>query len=273
MTSPSNPPGRYGHQVCRHYRDPSPLVIWIHPRSPRLSRLSGCCLGSNPSRVSIWSKAATVNRGPATATRPATLRPRPSRPAGWSCRTRRACTQGAPPGPSPGSAAGPDGIGQGGLGGSAGPDPSWTRPPPRPEGVHTPQIGLASRARLLLRCDARTRTPKIPPGVPPSGDTPARSLPYRWPHDMHRLDEEDRMIPGWWTELAAGERMADLRREAERQRLAHLVGSGRRGSTARRVGSVRWHGWVGRIRAARIRLRRRPPWRGPAFLTQRGDRS
>jgi hypothetical protein len=44
------------------------------------------------------------------------------------------------------------------------------------------------------------------------------------------------MIPGRWTELAAGERMAELH-------------------------------------AARIWLRRRPPWRGPELLTQRGDRS
>ena len=78
------------------------------------------------------------------------------------------------------------------------------------------------------------------------------------------------MIPGWWTELAVSQRLADLRHEA-----AHrlLLRSGRRGGKARRPESVHGQGRAGRIRAARIRLQHRPPWPGPAVLTQRGDRS
>ena len=49
------------------------------------------------------------------------------------------------------------------------------------------------------------------------------------------------MIPGWWTEHAVSERLAELRREAEHQR---LVRWGRRGGKARRLGSVHWNGWV-----------------------------
>lgn len=48
------------------------------------------------------------------------------------------------------------------------------------------------------------------------------------------------MNPGGWTEFVVRERIAKLHREAEHQ---HLVRSARRGSKARRVGSVGWHGW------------------------------
>jgi hypothetical protein len=77
------------------------------------------------------------------------------------------------------------------------------------------------------------------------------------------------MIPGWWTEHAVSERLAELRREAEHQR---LVRWGRRGGKARRLGSVHWNGWVARIRATRIRLQYRSPWPGSESLTQRADR-
>ena len=75
------------------------------------------------------------------------------------------------------------------------------------------------------------------------------------------------MIAGSWTELAVGERMADLRREDEHRR---LIRSGRRGGKPRRLGWVRWRGWVGRIRAARIRREPRSPWRDPELLTRPG---
>jgi hypothetical protein len=42
------------------------LAIWTHPRSPRLSRLSGWRLRSNPSRVKAWVRPAARNNGPAT---------------------------------------------------------------------------------------------------------------------------------------------------------------------------------------------------------------
>jgi hypothetical protein len=77
------------------------------------------------------------------------------------------------------------------------------------------------------------------------------------------------MIPGWWTEHAVSERSAELRREAEYQR---LVRWGRRGGKARRFGSVQWNGWVARIRTTRIRLQHRTAWPGPESLTQRADR-
>jgi hypothetical protein len=62
---------------------------------------------------------------------------------------------------------------------------------------------------------------------------------------------EAEMILGWWTELAMSQRLAELRREAELQCFFR----------------------AGRIRAGRIRLQHHSPWPGPAFLTQRGDRS
>jgi hypothetical protein len=78
------------------------------------------------------------------------------------------------------------------------------------------------------------------------------------------------MTPGILIESTVSERMANLRRAAAHER---LIRSGRHGGKARHGGSVLWHGWVGRIRAGRIRLRRRSSWLGPEFVTQRGDRS
>jgi hypothetical protein len=78
------------------------------------------------------------------------------------------------------------------------------------------------------------------------------------------------MTSGVWTEAAVSERIATLRREAEHQR---LIRTGRDGGAARRVGSGRWPGWVGRIRAARLRRQPRPLWRDPEFLARPGDRS
>ena len=78
------------------------------------------------------------------------------------------------------------------------------------------------------------------------------------------------MIPGWWTELAASQRLAELRHEADHQL---LLRSGRRGGKARRPDAIHGHGWASRIRATRLRSPHRAPWPGPAFLIQRGDRS
>jgi hypothetical protein len=56
------------------------------------------------------------------------------------------------------------------------------------------------------------------------------------------------MTPAIWIESTVSERTANLRGEAERQRLAQLVGSGRRdgkarhGVSGRRVGTVEWLG-------------------------------
>jgi hypothetical protein len=78
------------------------------------------------------------------------------------------------------------------------------------------------------------------------------------------------MIPGWWTELAVRQRIADLRREAEHRRLLRSV---RHSGKPRRLGWVGWHGRVGRTRAARVRSQQRSTWPDPQFLTQGGDRS
>jgi hypothetical protein len=80
------------------------------------------------------------------------------------------------------------------------------------------------------------------------------------------------MNPGVWREPAARTRMAELRREAEHERLARIVRSGGRGGKAR-GGSVGWPGWAGLVRAARIRPRYRTPWRGTEPLAPRGDQS
>jgi hypothetical protein len=78
------------------------------------------------------------------------------------------------------------------------------------------------------------------------------------------------MIPGWCTELAASQRITDLRSEAEHRR---LLRSGHHDGESRRLGWVHWHGRVSRIRAARVRSQQRASWPDPQFLTQRGDRS
>jgi hypothetical protein len=77
----------------------------------------------------------------------------------------------------------------------------------------------------------------------------------------------------WGFELMLGEQLAERRREAERDRLARLARSGRGGGRARRGGSVRWHAWGKLIRAASIRLQRRPLRRGAEFSTDRGPQS
>ena len=43
------------------------MAIWIQPYSPRASRLSGCRLRSNPSRVNTCAKDSPRNSGPAAA--------------------------------------------------------------------------------------------------------------------------------------------------------------------------------------------------------------
>jgi hypothetical protein len=78
------------------------------------------------------------------------------------------------------------------------------------------------------------------------------------------------MIPAGWTERAVSERLADRRRETEHERHFRW---GRVGNKARRPRSVRWHGWLARSRATRIRLPHRASWPGPLVFTQRGDRS
>jgi hypothetical protein len=78
------------------------------------------------------------------------------------------------------------------------------------------------------------------------------------------------MTPGIWIGSTVSERIANLHREAEHERLIRSV---RHRRQARHGGWVGWHGWVGRIRGEILQLRRRPSWPGPQFLTQRGDRS
>jgi hypothetical protein len=77
------------------------------------------------------------------------------------------------------------------------------------------------------------------------------------------------MIPGWWTEHAVSERLAELRRQVDHQPLVRwgVVGA-KRGVSGRCIGMVGWP----RIRATRIRLRYRSPWPGSESLTQRADR-
>jgi hypothetical protein len=70
-------------------------------------------------------------------------------------------------------------------------------------------------------------------------------------------------------DLVVFERIAQLSREAERERLARLVRSKRRGSKAR---SARWRGWVQRIRAVLTGRSLRSPLRAPE-LSGRGDRT
>lgn len=79
------------------------------------------------------------------------------------------------------------------------------------------------------------------------------------------------MNPGGLAELVLFERIAQLSREAERERLARLVRSERRGN-GRGTGSAQWGGWAGRIRAARSRLLHRPASGGPEFLAEQGER-
>jgi hypothetical protein len=78
------------------------------------------------------------------------------------------------------------------------------------------------------------------------------------------------MTPVGWAETAASERVANLRREAARER---LLRSGRHGNKARHGGSGRWGGGVGRVLAGPIGRQRGSSWPDPELLTQPGDRS
>jgi hypothetical protein len=81
------------------------------------------------------------------------------------------------------------------------------------------------------------------------------------------------MNPRGFNDLVVFERITQLSREAERERLARLVRSERRGSkAARRIGSARWRGWVQRVRTVPTRPSLRSPLRVPE-LPGRGDRS
>ena len=80
------------------------------------------------------------------------------------------------------------------------------------------------------------------------------------------------MNTNWGLELVLGEQLAERRREAERDRVARLARSGDGGRRGRGW-SVRWHAWVGLIRAAGIRLQHRPLRRGAEFSTDRGPQS
>jgi hypothetical protein len=79
------------------------------------------------------------------------------------------------------------------------------------------------------------------------------------------------MIAGGSSELVMWQRRAELSRDAERDRCARLVISGR-GGKARRTRSARWDGWAGRIRAVLGRLLQGPSSGRPELLT-RGDES
>jgi hypothetical protein len=79
------------------------------------------------------------------------------------------------------------------------------------------------------------------------------------------------MIPGEGAELAVRERMTELRRDAERERVSRLVRSKRRGGRARRVNTLIWRDMASFI-APRMRLRRRSASGGLESLT-RGERS
>jgi hypothetical protein len=79
------------------------------------------------------------------------------------------------------------------------------------------------------------------------------------------------MNPRSFVELVVFERIAQLSREAERERLARLVRSELRGSKGRRIGPARWRGWVQRVRTVPTRPSLRSPLRAPE-LPGRGDR-
>ena len=81
------------------------------------------------------------------------------------------------------------------------------------------------------------------------------------------------MTLGIWIESTVSERIANLHREAEHQRLAHFARLRVGDSKERHGGWVHRHGWLGGIRAASIQLQRRSSWPGQELLTQRGDRS
>ncbi|MGH3884532.1 MAG: hypothetical protein ACRDRC_14190 [Pseudonocardiaceae bacterium] len=80
------------------------------------------------------------------------------------------------------------------------------------------------------------------------------------------------MNTNWGLELVLGEQLAQRRREAERDRIARLARSGD-GGRRRRGWSVRWHAWMGLIRAAGTRLQHPPSRRGAEFSTTRDPQS
>ena len=79
-------------------------------------------------------------------------------------------------------------------------------------------------------------------------------------------------MPGDWSEIVVRERIAELHRQADRERLARLIRSGRR-STARRTRSARWERWAAWFRTRRARLPRRPPSRRQETLAEQGDQA
>jgi hypothetical protein len=79
------------------------------------------------------------------------------------------------------------------------------------------------------------------------------------------------MIPGGWAELATWQRIAQLSREGEHERVSHIVRSKRRGGSARRARTLMWRDMAGFI-ASRMRLPRGSP-RGGLEFPMRGERS
>lgn len=67
------------------------------------------------------------------------------------------------------------------------------------------------------------------------------------------------MLQGDWAEWVTRARMADLHREAERERLARQAWSHQGGSTPQRGGPIRRHGRMSFSEAASAWLRRRLP--------------
>jgi hypothetical protein len=63
-------------------------------------------------------------------------------------------------------------------------------------------------------------------------------------------------MPGDWAELLVASRIADLRRQAEHERVANLARRHRRGHVAGHAGSVRGRMRVGLIQAVRAALQR-----------------
>ena len=76
------------------------------------------------------------------------------------------------------------------------------------------------------------------------------------------------MNPRGLAELVLFDGIAQLSREAERERLARLVRTGRGGNRAQPTRSARWGGWAGRIRAARTQLLHSPPSGRPELHTR-----
>jgi hypothetical protein len=69
------------------------------------------------------------------------------------------------------------------------------------------------------------------------------------------------MLAGDWTGQLVRERVADLHREAERQRLVRLAKAERRGGRRRHAWSIGWRGQVSVLQAAHVWLQPRLRWR------------